>query len=60
MLKCTREQYEAALAALNLDPTTTVSLFLSPDWCRIEHTDQAATSVPVEPPAPPAGPAPAA
>ncbi|WAC65190.1 hypothetical protein OVA14_07255 [Agrococcus sp. SL85] len=46
----TREQFLAALEALGLDAETTSSVYIAPDWVRVEHTDRPATSIPVNTP----------
>jgi hypothetical protein len=51
-MKVSREQFDAAVTALGLDPASTESVNLSPDWIRVVHKDQAVTSVPVSAPAP--------
>lgn len=43
----TSDAWEAACAALGLDPATTLSINISPDYVRIVHTDQAVTSQPI-------------
>ena len=51
-MQVSREQFDAAVTALGLDPATTESVNLSPDWIRVVHRNQAVTSVPVSAPAP--------
>lgn len=51
-MQITPEQFDAAVSALDLDPATTLSVNLSPDWIRVVHSDQAVTSMPVSAPAP--------
>lgn len=46
------EQFEAVCSALNLDPSTTLSINASPGWLRVVHADQAVTSTPVSVPTP--------
>jgi hypothetical protein len=54
MAEFTSAGWVAACAALDLDPATTLSINISPDYVRIVHTDQAVTSQPIaiEPPSP--------
>lgn len=47
MEQYTREQYEAALDALGLDVATTATVYIAPDWVRVEHTDRPPTSMPM-------------
>lgn len=51
-MEFTREQYEAALDALSLDSTTTLSVNLSPHLVRVVHRDQAVTLAEVGQPEP--------
>lgn len=43
----TPDHWAAACAALGLDPDTTLSINITPDWVRIVHADQAVTSQPI-------------
>lgn len=47
----TREHFLAALEALGLEAETTSSVYLAPEWIRIEHTDRPTTSIPMRAPA---------
>ena len=44
MADFTHEHWEGACAALDLNPETTLSINISPDYVRIVHSDQAVTA----------------